>query len=44
MIATGVISLDEVCLHIDFRTLVLLSGMMVLIAPLRMARFHHHVE
>ena len=39
MIATGVISLDEAYLHIDFRTLVLLFGMMVLIAHLRMARF-----
>jgi Na+/H+ antiporter NhaD/arsenite permease-like protein len=39
MIATGVISLDEAYLHVDFRTLVLLFGMMVLIAHLRMARF-----
>ena len=39
MIATGVISLDQAYLHIDFRTLVLLFGMMVLIAHLRMARF-----
>ena len=39
MIATGVISLDEAYRHIDFRTLVLLFGMMVLIAHLRMARF-----
>jgi len=39
MIATGVISLDEAYGHIDFRTLVLLFGMMVLIAHLRMARF-----
>ena len=39
MIATGVISLDEAYQHIDFRTLVLLFGMMVLIAHLRMARF-----
>jgi Na+/H+ antiporter NhaD/arsenite permease-like protein len=39
MIATGVISLDEAYQHIDFRTLVLLFGMMVVIAHLRMARF-----
>ncbi len=39
MIASGVISLDEAYRHIDFRTLVLLFGMMVLIAHLRMARF-----
>ena len=39
MIAAGIISLDEAYLHIDFRTLVLLFGMMVLIAHLRMARF-----
>ena len=30
MIATGVISLDQAYGHIDFRTLVLLFGMMVL--------------
>ena len=39
MVATGVISLDEAYRHVDFRTLVLLFGMMVLIAHLRMARF-----
>jgi Na+/H+ antiporter NhaD/arsenite permease-like protein len=39
MIATGVISLDDAYQHIDFRTLVLLFGMMVIIAHLRMARF-----
>lgn len=39
MIAAGVISLDEAYQHIDFRTLVLLFGMMVVIAHLRMARF-----
>jgi Na+/H+ antiporter NhaD/arsenite permease-like protein len=39
MIASGVISLDEAYQHIDFRTLVLLFGMMVVIAHLRMARF-----
>jgi Na+/H+ antiporter NhaD/arsenite permease-like protein len=39
MIAAGVISLDEAYRHVDFRTLVLLFGMMVIIAHLRMARF-----
>jgi Na+/H+ antiporter NhaD/arsenite permease-like protein len=39
MVATGVISLDEAYQHVDFRTLVLLFGMMVVIAHLRMARF-----
>lgn len=39
MIATGVIPLDAAYQHIDFRTLILLFGMMVLIAHLRMARF-----
>jgi Na+/H+ antiporter NhaD/arsenite permease-like protein len=39
MLATGVISLDEAYRHVDFRTLILLFGMMVLIAHLRMARF-----
>ncbi len=39
MIATGVTSLDDAYRHVDFRTLVLLFGMMVLIAHLRMARF-----
>ena len=39
MIAAGVISLDEAYAHIDFRTLVLLFGMMVIVAHLRMARF-----
>jgi Na+/H+ antiporter NhaD/arsenite permease-like protein len=39
MIVTGVIPLDEAYDHIDFRTLILLFGMMVLIAHLRMARF-----
>jgi di/tricarboxylate transporter len=37
MIASGVLTLDEAYRHIDFRTLVLLFGMMVLIAHLRMA-------
>jgi len=39
MVATGVSSLDDAYRHVDFRTLVLLFGMMVLIAHLRMARF-----
>jgi Na+/H+ antiporter NhaD/arsenite permease-like protein len=39
MIASGVISMDDAYQHIDFRTLVLLFGMMVLIAHMRMARF-----
>ncbi|HEY8550191.1 MAG TPA: anion transporter [Vicinamibacterales bacterium] len=39
MIAAGVLSLDEAYAAIDFRTLILLFGMMVLIAHLRMARF-----
>jgi Na+/H+ antiporter NhaD/arsenite permease-like protein len=39
MIASGVISLDAAYAHIDFRTLVLLFGMMVIIAHLQMARF-----
>ena len=39
MVASGVISLDDAYRHIDFRTLVLLFGMMVLIAHLQMARF-----
>jgi Na+/H+ antiporter NhaD/arsenite permease-like protein len=39
MVAAGVIPLDEAYRHIDFRTLVLLFGMMVIIAHLRMARF-----
>ena len=39
MIAAGIISLDEAYGHIDFRTLVLLFGMMIVIAHLRMARF-----
>lgn len=39
MIATGVLTLDEAYRAIDYRTLVLLFGMMVLIAHLRMARF-----
>ena len=39
MIATGVISLDQAYAAIDFRTLILLFGMMVLIAHLRMAGF-----
>lgn len=39
MVATGVLSLDDAARHVDVRTLVLLFGMMVLIAHLRMARF-----
>src|ERR1700755_369897 len=39
MVATGVLPLDEAYRAIDYRTLVLLFGMMVLIAHLRMARF-----
>jgi Na+/H+ antiporter NhaD/arsenite permease-like protein len=39
MVATGVIPLDAAYQHIDFRTLILLFGMMVVIAHLRMARF-----
>jgi Na+/H+ antiporter NhaD/arsenite permease-like protein len=39
MVASGVISLDDAYRHIDFRTLVLLYGMMLLIAHLQMARF-----
>jgi Na+/H+ antiporter NhaD/arsenite permease-like protein len=39
MIATGILSLDEASRHVDVRTLVLLFGMMVIIAHLRMARF-----
>jgi Na+/H+ antiporter NhaD/arsenite permease-like protein len=39
MVATGVLTLDEAYRAIDYRTLVLLFGMMVLIAHLRMARF-----
>jgi Na+/H+ antiporter NhaD/arsenite permease-like protein len=39
MVATGVIPLDVAYQHIDFRTLILLFGMMVLIAHLRMAHF-----
>jgi Na+/H+ antiporter NhaD/arsenite permease-like protein len=39
MIATGVISLEQAYAAIDFRTLILLFGMMVLIAHLRMAGF-----
>jgi Na+/H+ antiporter NhaD/arsenite permease-like protein len=39
MIATGVIPLDDAVRHVDVRTLVLLFGMMVIIAHLRMARF-----
>ena len=39
MIATGVLSFDEAARYVDVRTLVLLFGMMVLIAHLRMARF-----
>jgi Na+/H+ antiporter NhaD/arsenite permease-like protein len=39
MIAAGVISLDDAYEHIDFRTLVLLFGMMAIVAHLRMARF-----
>jgi Na+/H+ antiporter NhaD/arsenite permease-like protein len=39
MIAAGVIGLDDAYQQIDFRTLVLLFGMMVIIAHLRMARF-----
>jgi Na+/H+ antiporter NhaD/arsenite permease-like protein len=39
MIASGVLSMDDAYRHIDFRTLVLLFGMMVLIAHMRMARF-----
>jgi Na+/H+ antiporter NhaD/arsenite permease-like protein len=39
MVAAGVISLEDAYRHIDFRTLVLLFGMMVLIAHLQLARF-----
>jgi Na+/H+ antiporter NhaD/arsenite permease-like protein len=39
MIAAGVIPFEEAYAQIDYRTLVLLFGMMVLIAHLRMARF-----
>jgi Na+/H+ antiporter NhaD/arsenite permease-like protein len=39
MVATGVIPLDVAWQHVDFRTLILLFGMMAVIAHLRMARF-----
>jgi Na+/H+ antiporter NhaD/arsenite permease-like protein len=39
MVATGVLTLDQAYRAIDYRTLVLLFDMMVLIAHLRMARF-----
>ena len=39
MIAAGVIGLDDAYRAVDFRTLVLLFGMMVIVAHLRMARF-----
>jgi Na+/H+ antiporter NhaD/arsenite permease-like protein len=43
MIATGVLPLDEAYRAIDYRTIVLLFGMMVLIAHLQMARFFRSV-
>jgi Na+/H+ antiporter NhaD/arsenite permease-like protein len=43
MIATGVLPLDEAYRAIDYRTIVLLFGMMVLIAHLQMARFFRAV-
>ena len=39
MVAAGVLPLDAAYAAIDYRTLILLFGMMVLIAHLRMARF-----
>ncbi len=43
MIAFGVLSLEEAYRAIDYRTIVLLFGMMVLIAHLQMARFFRSV-
>ncbi len=43
MIASGVLPLDEAYRAIDYRTIVLLFGMMVLIAHLQMARFFRSV-
>jgi Na+/H+ antiporter NhaD/arsenite permease-like protein len=43
MIAAGVLTLDEAYQAIDYRTIVLLFGMMVLIAHLQMARFFRSV-
>lgn len=39
MIVTGVVPLDDAYRAIDYRTIILLFGMMVLIASLRLARF-----
>lgn len=39
MIACGVVPLDAAYAAIDYRTIVLLFGMMILIASLRLARF-----
>ena len=43
MVVLGVIPLDDAYRAIDFRTLILLFGMMVLIASLRLARFFRTV-